>query len=140
MKVILSLSSRKVDVHMRKVQCIKAIRELGQLGLREAKEIIDDVMDNATNREINVIAGAQVNPRFHFKILNDMGIDVKSPAKEQHYIRDTQHIAIRAIKAGDYAYAAELVKCLSSLAHLSGVVVLMDEEKESDWVMPKGSL
>lgn len=109
--ITLSLPNRDAMTH--KVNVIKAIRSLTSLGLRESKEISDDLGEGKP-REITIRDNLEFNEEY-FNVLRSNGIIVGRALQNNGYVRDVRNLTIRALKNGDYTVAQDVIELLKKL-------------------------
>jgi len=109
--ITLKLPNR--DTMDRKIHVIKAIRALSGLGLKEAKQIADDLQKGETgsfysndNHDAN---------REHFETFKEQGVVIIQKTTTNEYVRDARNLAIRAIRNGDYSIAQDVLDLLKKI-------------------------
>jgi len=98
--------------NVNKVQCIKAIRTLTGLGLKEAKDLVELAM--TAPQTVNYAAYVSAND---IKYAENMLVEAKCELIHGSHIRPrsvfkTKVLVMESVAAGDYVYAAKLLNVL----------------------------
>jgi hypothetical protein len=99
------------DQMNKKVNCIKAVRYLTGLGLKEAKAVTDQLSEGKSQK---IEVTLQICDRQEqYDTLRENGIQIMEMGNT--YVKDIRNLLIRALKNGDYSIAEEVLILLKSV-------------------------